>query len=214
MKTRDKILLTSLTLFNEEGEPNVSTIDIANELDISPGNLYYHFKGKGLIINALYSGFEHELVDILNAPLEKTLNTEDSWFYLYVVFEHIYKFRFFYQNLSDILQRDKKVERRFMHLLQQKYQTANTLLALLVESGVLQITDDGLDEVCENITIILTHWLTHTRFRNMPDSEVLAIHRGVFQVMSLVSPYLSESYKFIYQECRDLYQTLLTQSQN
>lgn len=213
MKTRDKILLASLVLFNEEGEPNVTTVDIANEMDISPGNLYYHFKGKGLIIAELYESFDSELVDILNAPLEKALNTEDSWFYLYIVFEHLYKFRFFYQNLSDILQRDEKINKRFRRLLDKKYQATETLLTLLADKGVITLSDTDNTEICENIILVLTHWLTHARFRNMPASEVELIHRGVFQIMSLVAPYFSESYQHIYQECRELYQRLLEQGE-
>ena len=50
MKTRDRILECALQLFNRQGEPNVSTLEIANEMGISPGNLYYHFHGKEPLI--------------------------------------------------------------------------------------------------------------------------------------------------------------------
>ena len=39
--TRDRILLTSLALFNEQGLAAVSTHKIAAELGMSPGNLHY-----------------------------------------------------------------------------------------------------------------------------------------------------------------------------
>ena len=45
-KTKDRILDTSIRLFNERKASNVSTVQISTEMGISPGNLYYYYDNK------------------------------------------------------------------------------------------------------------------------------------------------------------------------
>ncbi|HUM91599.1 MAG TPA: TetR/AcrR family transcriptional regulator, partial [Candidatus Competibacter sp.] len=93
MKTRDRILQTSLQLFNECGEPRVTTNHIADELDISPGNLYYHFRNKDQIISLLFQQFEQRMEAALQVPERRVPDLEDMWLYLHLVFENIWEYR-------------------------------------------------------------------------------------------------------------------------
>src|SRR5688572_6933356 len=101
-RTRERIVETSLALFNQFGAPNVTTTVIADELGISPGNLYYHFGNKDEIVNTILAAFEREISETLAAPTSddsRVLNVEDIWLFLHLLFEIIWKYRFFYRDL-------------------------------------------------------------------------------------------------------------------
>ena len=70
-RTRERIIETSLRLFNDFGEPNVTTTVIADEMNISPGNLYYHFNNKDEIIESIFVVFEREIEDTLAVPTRR-----------------------------------------------------------------------------------------------------------------------------------------------
>ena len=209
MKTRDRILHTSLLLFNEEGEPNTTTVDIANEMDISPGNLYYHFKGKDVIIAELFAQFEQGLSEILNAPIDKPLSVEDNWFYLYVVFEEMYNYRFFYRNLSDLLERYPELKRRFRRILQLKHNAIQAVWTTLSQEAVVDIGDDEADALVENMVLLLNYWLNYDHLRHDDRAPAVIIHQGVFQLMSMIAPYLGDTNREFYQQVRDIYHQII-----
>jgi AcrR family transcriptional regulator len=61
IKTKDKILATSLRLFNQQGVDTLTVRDIAQEVGISHGNLCYHFANVEEIVFRLYENLVAEL---------------------------------------------------------------------------------------------------------------------------------------------------------
>ncbi len=206
MKTKDRILKYSLQLFNNEGEQNITPVDIANVLDISPGNLYYHFKGKDPIIKQLFLDFEEEFKMVLRAPIEKPLNLSDNWVYFYILFEEVADFCFFYRNLQSILERYDDLERRFRALVTLKIKTMRSLLTALNSSGFIQISNIEADQMAERFALQLTYWPTYQTLMDTNTSTPASIHNGVFGLISQLSPYVingSEEFLSLLVEFRD-----------
>ena len=186
MKTRDRILECALHLFNRQGEPNVSTLEIANEMGISPGNLYYHFHGKEPLVLGLFERFEDELTPLLDPPLEVRLEAEDYWLFLHLIVERMAQYRFLFQDLSNLTGRLPKLARGMRNLLNALKRTLAALLASLKAQG--QVTSDtrALGQLVEQITLTLLFSLDYQRVLAR-EGEVGVV---VYQVMMLVAPHL------------------------
>jgi len=192
-KTKDKILLTSLALLNNEGEPNITSVDIAAVMEISPGNLYYHYKGKDVIIEELFADFEEELRQVLSAPVVKPLAIEDNWIYLYIIFEEIFDFRFFYYNLTSLLERIPTLRPKFSRLLALKQRTFAQLFSNLEAGGHLSFRAGEKTILAERLTAHFTYWLPYMRLRGFDGSTKSLIHEGVYTALTQITPYWGES---------------------
>jgi AcrR family transcriptional regulator len=193
MKTRDRILEVSLLLFNEEGEGELSSVDIANALEISPGNLYYHFKGKDAIIRALFDRFEEEMRVILRGSKGGLASIEDNWVYIYILLEEIYDFRFFYRDLAGLLARYPDLAIRFRSLVAAKRQTIARILSDLEKAGPLTIDKRLREPLIDQIITTLTFWLAGDALTKEVHDGPALIHKTVFQVMCLMVPYMGEA---------------------
>jgi AcrR family transcriptional regulator len=188
MKTRDRILECALQLFNEQGEPNVSTLEIATEMGISPGNLYYHFHGKEPLVMELFERFQSELAPLLDPPAEAELGAEDYWLFLHLIVERLAQYRFLFQDLSNLSGRLPRLARGIRQWLNLLKRTLASLLARLKAQDQLRSDTEALGQLVEQITLTLLFSLDYQRILGA-DGEVRLV---VFQVMMLVAPHLTD----------------------
>ncbi len=208
MKTKERILQTSLYLFNQQGEPNVTTNHIADEMDISPGNLYYHYRNKEDILICLYERFEVALLDALATTENQDIKLENMWLFLQLLFETIWEYRFFYRDLDHILSKSSKVKKRYARVLQKKIAAAENVCNGLVERGVMQATESELQALSRNMALTATYWLNfQNAMRKTADADLDAkdLSYGVYQVMSLVAPYLRDQERGMLQSLSRVY---------
>jgi AcrR family transcriptional regulator len=190
-RTRERILEVSLELFNRFGEPNVTTSFIADELGISPGNLYYHFHSKDEIIDTLFAAFERGIEGVLTAPATRPANVEDVWLFLHLLFEAIWRYRFLYRDLNDLLSRNRTLEIHFKRLLAHKTDAACALCNDLVRHGQMRAQPGEIRALGTNMALVATYWLSFEYVRNprhLIEAEVLA--RGAYQTMTMIAPFL------------------------
>ncbi len=191
-RTRERILETSLRLFNEQGEPNVTTNHIADELEISPGNLYYHFRNKDDIIEQLFGQYEERIDRALVMPQGRLPNLEDIWLQLHLVYECIWDHRFLYRDLVDILSRNRKLRLHFGRILKRATDNAQDVMRGLVQAGIMRASADEIQATATNILVIATFWLNYSSVRGERD-EHESIRLGIHQVMMLIAPFLRDA---------------------
>ena len=190
--TRQRILDAALAMFNTQGEPHVTTNHIADELEISPGNLYYHFRNKDDIIEQLFARYETRMDDALAPPDGRLPGLEDIWLQLHLVFECIWDYRFLYRDLVDILTRNRRLRLRFARILKRADEQAHQVMRGLVQAGVMRASADEVDAASTNILVIATFWLNYAAARGDKDEQA-SIRDGIVQVMMLIAPFLRDA---------------------
>ena len=210
-RTRERILELSLKLFNDFGEPNVTTTVIAAEMNISPGNLYYHFDNKDEIVNSIFADFEKEMDALLAAPGKRLgssagVNVEDTWLFLHLVFELIWKYRFIYRDLTDLLSRNRIIETHFKRILDDSGKVALALARGLRDAGELDASDTEIKALATNMVLLSTYWLNFEYVRN-PRKQIdsAAMSRGAYQMMSMVAPYLKGGARALFERLAAAY---------
>lgn len=194
IKTSQRIINSSLELFNQLGERTISTNHIAAHMEISPGNLYYHFPNKQAIIAALFCEHEALVLSFLHLPAGHVLTIADKRDILRKLLDAIWRYRFLYRDIEHLLHSDAELAACYRRFSQQCRAQARAIYEGSVDAGILNMTPLQIEALSLNAWVIITAWigfLCATRENSNQFSEQ-ALKRGVYQLLMLESGYVTE----------------------
>ncbi|MDA7417767.1 TetR/AcrR family transcriptional regulator [Xenophilus arseniciresistens] len=193
-RTAQRILESTLELFNRFGEPNVSTTRIAAELGISPGNLYYHYPAKDALINRLQQDCEAELQQALGRA-DVAGDLEGAAELVRALMALVWRYRFMYRDLNDLLSKSRHFEARLQTMLRTQEAALRVLLRRLAASGQLVLGEEEAGMLARNMVVLLSFWLNYEyasdpREALEPAHAPLTLARGAAHILQLLAPYV------------------------
>ncbi|PTU72996.1 TetR/AcrR family transcriptional regulator [Pseudomonas mangrovi] len=206
-KTRDRIVQASLELFNQQGERSVTTNHIAAHLGISPGNLYYHFRNKQMIIAELFAAYASQVEELLRLPEGRGLTVEDKTHYLEALLSLMWQFRFLHRDLEHLLDADLQMASAYRGFAGRCLARARSIYAGFVEAGILRMDAAQTEALTLNSWIIMTSWVRFlcSMREDASDLSPDMLRRGIYQVLALESGHLAPAYR---DEVQALYRRL------
>jgi AcrR family transcriptional regulator len=187
----------------------VATTLIASDMGISPGNLFYHFASKELLVNSLFDSYQAEMRDLLPAAAD-VRDLEHSWFFMHSLFELVWRYRFMYRDLNDLLSKNRHVEGQMKDIVALKESAFTQLLAQLQAGELLQQTTTERAHCATHMVVMLTWWLSYEYVRNprhaLEDANAQhGVLHGAQQVLSLMLPFLAPMPKAQLQALMQVY---------
>jgi len=212
MKTKDKIVLAALELFNEKGERNISTNHISAHLNISPGNLYYHFRNKSDIIYEIFKNYEMMVDLYMHIPSDREIQIPDLFKYLDAVFDGLWAYRFLHRDLEHLLDSDERLQNDYRDFTFRCLKGIQSIVKAMEESEIYQpVNDEQRRSKSLNVWLIVTNWMTYLKTIQGDERDHdnafnrKSIRHGVYLVLDYVMPYLVEDKVHIALEMQEKY---------
>ena len=167
MKTKDRIVETALQLFNQHGYGAVSTAALAAACHMAEGNLWYHFKTRAALLDAIAERFACAIETrlALRPGGDPVANYAAL---LNAVMEEFRAFRFLYRDQQNYGDEAAMIRANAPRWLTATFDQIEAHLAALVSAGLLDWPGERLRDLAINATIVLRYGLEHYRELGAP----------------------------------------------
>lgn len=188
LKTRDLILDVALVLLNEQGESQVTSVDIANEMNISPGNLYYHFKGKEEVVVELYAQFHARVILAVEQILDES-GSEPREILLRVslVSDIFQQYRFVSHDINGLADRYPELKSQLSKLLNKLYDALLALSTSLLKSSQVTKVEVAAGILANNMLFTLLNLRAYDSLLERPKGYQSSVEEHLYmQLMPFI----------------------------
>ena len=189
LSTKDKILQIALDLFNAEGVGALSAVDIASAMGISPGHLYYHFRGKAEILSALVAAYQAEVELVLEAATGACrgdgATLETLWTHVHILAEEAWDARFLYREAGALALRDPEVAARLRRIAAAEREALRVMLTALNQTGAINASPTTLDGLSRLMTTGIGFHAIELELEGDPGPPRERVARAAAQIMLL-----------------------------
>lgn len=203
MKTKDRILLGALELFNAHAASEVTTNNIARELKMSPGNLYFHYKNKEQIVRELFKRLAQETSQIWKPQTKMAKKSEKFELVDFIDknLELYWKYRFFHRELYTLRKKDPELSKLWRIHLKKLSRIMIILYKNWVRAGyMLPIQSKNEMEFVGELLFVSSN--SFMQFFETVDRapNQRTVEKAKRHIMRMLTPYLSGELKMSFEK--------------
>ena len=189
-KTKDRILISSLVLFNEGGFNNVTTASIAKHTGILEGSLWYHFNSKKDIVST-----HIQILEKVFFSVNKHIDSKEFEIIIGEFFQSyniIWDFRYILRdNFQKTFEGDESILKSIKKINNFLDKWAENKILHSYESGLIKINSKEIENLSEIILVIGRYWLDFS-MKKYPDVNISSLRlKGLKHIVTVLSPYLN-----------------------
>lgn len=192
MSKKEKILDAALKLFNTQGTDVITVRHIAAELEMSHGNLCYHYPTKDDIIYALYEKLVSELDSKIEEYDHKEITFKESFESSDYAIKVFYKYRFLMLDIVSIMRSIPKIKTHYRALMKKRNLQFKALFEKSVASGFMRKENFSgeYNTLIDLLSVIGDFWIAHgeIQFEGTDEQKISHYSKILF---SAFSPYLT-----------------------
>lgn len=183
MNTKEKIQKEALTQFNAHGTEQITTRHIAKALDISQGNLHYHYPTKNAVITQLFNNFQSSFQESPSYLTGSTYSEAKIVEAMHRDFSLMHEYRFLFKDNEVVWRRLPAVKTTTMELFAEKQSHVKALLLHIKQEGGFRedVSNRQIDFLVDQFLFILSSWQNATEYLVPKSNNTMHYVKFIFE---------------------------------